>query len=527
MSTARLPLWRLCAASVAALCLLAACTTPSSVRIDVTPGAAVLNRGGQVTFTVTVTSATASGPFTLSAGTLPSGVTAMFEDATLAGAGDSTDMTLTATPDATAGTVTVTVSASGAGAAATDSIEVTIEDLDVTGVVTGLLGEPLAGVSVLIDGHTVVTSAADGSFAIDDVTVPYDITFFRAADGWAHRFDGLSTGTLDISPLPALTMLGTYPSANITGNLDAPVPAGHQVSICAEGIGMIVYGCTTVVAANSAYDLEAYWAVGSDANVRLRAVEYEIDAEFDPVALTGTGAVTAFDVTEGGNFVKDLSIAPGPVNTATFDVTVVSPFAVESATVNATTILPSGQSFSMSGVSKESTNLTAITPVYSGSSFHLTVQAQNAGGQIGLMTVPDVASSGAHSVEMPLPSNMVTPADAATNVGPGTDFTITGTPGRVNTFYWSGSVVLAVTTSAQTSNIPDLADHGLPLPASANFGWAVLNSPDHLDVDADAETGGMLREYFDLALLVSHAGPAPDEAIRITSAGNRNFTTAP
>lgn len=527
MSLAPRSLGRLLVVPSLLVVLLAGCGAPSSVRVEVAPADATLPLGGSATFTVTIAAATAPGPFALSVGTLPAGVTASFSDDSLGAAGDSSELTLTASAGAAEGAFTVTVSASGAAAAGSASLEVTVSGLTVQGRVVGQLGQPLPGVGVVVSGHAATTTALDGTFTVEDVVVPYDLTVYSAADGWAQVYEGLTIGAPEVLPLLSALRNMNVATATVSGEFPAAVPAGHEVRVCAEGVGTAVYGCTWVPAGVTGYEVEATWAGGADAELRLRAVEYSVDAEANPVAITRRGATGTFAVAEGGAADEDMALG-GPGTSVSFQVLVSSPFPASEYFVNVNSVLPSGQSFAMDSFSGAASPVAAFAPEYAGATYAIAVQAQAADGRIGLAYRGGIAASGAQAFTVPQAPSFAGPADAVAGVDVATEFSVSGTPGRVNNFLFSGpDVAYVVTTASETTRIPDLAAQGLPLPSSTAMTWTVLSSPDHTDVDAAAETGGIVREYVQLVLLTNHGGEAPDGEVRLNTPGTRTFTTAP
>lgn len=517
---------RLLTASVT-LAILVSCGSSGTVRIEFATSSTVLNVGGTVRVVIDLTTASVPGPFALDTSDLPAGISASFTDATLGAAGDSSELILTASGTAAEGTFSLTVSAIGTQATGTANLAVTVELLDVSGVVLNVAGGPLAGASVVIDGHDVVTTGLDGSFSIDEVVVPYDITVFGSGD-WAHVYQGVTTGSLRLLPLPQIAVMPTLPAATVQGSLSPVVPVDQNVTICAEGVGSVVYGCVRVFAGATSYSLPISWIAGNSVSLRLRAMRHTSDG----TSLTASGAVDTFSISEGGTETKDITLAPS-VTSVNFNVTVAGPVPGSNYFVNALTTLPSSQSFGVTdGVnSATGSGIAAVAPYYSGSTFALIAQSEISSGQFVLAYRQGLASGGTYTLTVPAAPIAISPADAATGVNLGTTFTTALTPGRVNTylFNFSGSFGIAVTTAAESITIPNLAAHGFGLP-SATFGnWNVLNSPDFTDLDTEVEgvEPGLVIGYLTLVMQVNSGGPALEQDFSIATSGNRGFTTAP
>ncbi len=521
---------RLLAVSILAA-VLASCGTSGNVRIELAPTAVVLNVGGTAAITVNLTAASVPGPFVLDASGLPSGVSASFSGSSLGAAGDSRQLTLTASPTASEGTFTVTVSATGAQATGTATLEVSLELLDVSGVVLDQVGMPLAGASVLIEGHLVTTTSLGGSFSISGVVVPYTVTVFSAIGNWAQVYEGLSTDSPVLQPLVTATAPATLPSASVQGTLTPAVPAGERVVICAEGASVAVFGCTTVYDGESTYNLGVNWAEGISVSLRLRAVRYVLDVDFNPTALTASGAVADFSISEGGSEVRNITLGTPPVASVNFTLNVETPFFTPvNFYTNPVTVLPSTQSMTSPGTRTSSgSGISLVAPFYSGSTFALIAQAQTASDQFGLAYRPGLTSGGTYTLSVPALPAAVAPADAATGVDLDTVFSISGTPGRVNFFlFTAGPTAFGVLTTSTSARIPDLAAHGLPLAAAETGSWVALNSPDFTDIDAEVSGEvGLISGYLGLVLISNSSGVELAQEWVGGTSGARGFTTAP
>ncbi|MBX3143923.1 MAG: hypothetical protein KF813_09230 [Trueperaceae bacterium] len=520
------------AALLAAMLLavvLAACGSSASIRIELAPTAAVLNVGGSVSVTLSVASATAAGPFLLEASGLPSGVDAVFSAPTVSNAGDSRQMTLTASPTATEGTFTVTVSAAGALATGTATLELTVELLEVSGVVSTVLGVPLAGVNVVIAGHGGTTTALDGSFSLEDVVVPYTISVIHPGEGWAHIYEGVSIGDLDIAPLTSV--MGTVPTAKgtVQGTVTPEVGPLQNLIICAEGIDVEVFGCATLSTGQSSYNIPVNWSGASTANIRLRAVRYDLNADNNPLSISGSGAVEQFTLSEGGTETKDITIG-APVGSLNFNANVLSPhFTPTNVDIGLQTVLPSGHVLIAPGAkSATGSGVSLVAPSYTGATYNLLVQASSLNGQGALVFRPGLLTAGNYEVSLPAPSSAAGPASDATGIGLDTTFSVSGTPGRMNMFLFGvGSVNVAISTMASEAKIPDLSAYGMGIGSSVLGNWNVLNSPDFTDVNSEVSGGvGLSRTYVSLIVGVS-GGPTHDQDYRAATSGHRTFTTAP
>lgn len=507
---------------------LAACTPGATLRVSLSPGVVPLVLGGQAQVEVTVTRAGTAGDLTLLASGLPSGVAAQFAPAVLAGAAQTSTLTLSAAPGATQGTTTVTVTVSGVGLAASDTFELTVDALAVTGLVKGAIGQPIPGVTVMIEGHGSTTTAADGTFEIDDVAVPYVLTVLDPVAKWAHTFRGLSVAAPELFPITSLSSPQAVPSATVSGDLGAPVLADRRTIVCVEGLDAPAYGCATVSEGATSYSIPVIWREGMSAEVRLRALEYSMDAlSFDPTAITGATASTTFTVTEGGATDVDL-VMGGAVAPANFTATVNPAFPADSFNAGAMTHLTARFTLGLTGFGSATNSLSVFTPFFSGSTYTLFAGAVDAAGGSSVQWRTGVTQGASLEFEPPTPPFLTSPADGATGIGQSTVFTVGNTAGGVLTYQFLPSVAgpsFAITTTETSVAIPDLSAAGLPLPAASDYYWSVYSSPETLDMSAAVTGLGYLGAYVETAYALSYGGPAPSADGILAASATRNFTT--
>jgi hypothetical protein len=511
--------------------VLTACSPSASITVTLSPASGDLVLGGELVVVVTVArSGGASADIALAATGLPADVSAAFAPATLGGGATTATMTLSAAPGAAQGTATVTVTATGAGLSASRTFEVTVTDLTVTGTVVGSFGQGLAGISVSIQGQPTVVTAADGSFTVDGVSVPYDVAIASGADQWGNVYQGLTTATPELFSLASVASAVVLPTATVQGTLDGLVPADHVTKVCVEGIDEAVYGCANVNAGTDTYTITANWVGGGTISIRVRAVEYSL-ADFEPVAVTGASASGVTSMTEGGVSVVDLVIG-APVPPSQFPVTVTTTFTPTRYIAGAITHL--NPRFSLGLGTKSSVAdpvITALTPFYSGSTYTVIGGAFGANNAQSLRWHLGLQPGDSVTIATPTPPASTLPADGATGASHSTTFSAGNPEGGVLNFMFSpqfgvtGPTYL-VTTTATSVTIPDLTSLGLSLPAASTYIWSVYGTPDSPDVDT-ALTVGNLRGYVELAYSLSLGGPGPTEEGSISVSESRTVTTQP
>lgn len=516
---------------VAALALafsLASCSPGASVSVTLTPASVDLVAGTSVEVVVSVSRSGSAADLTLSATGVPSGVTATFAPSTLAAAVQSSTLTLVAEPDTDLGASTITVTATGAGVSASKELAVAVTSLKVEGLVQGSFGEPIAGATVVIDGHGSTLTAADGTFVIEDVAVPYRLTVLNAAAQWAHTFEGMTAAAPSIFPLTALSATPAVPTATISGDLDAVVAPDHQTVICVEGISQAVFGCDTVNPSFSSYSIAAQWREGGSADVRLRAIEYSLDpVTSEPVAITGASASAVFALTEGGAAAVDLVVG-GPVAPATFNVNLTTSFTADSYTAVALTHLSENFTLGIAGWGVATPSFSIFAPFFSNSQYTVAAGASNAAGASSIQWRTGVGPGANLDFHPPIPPALTLPADGATGVDHDTDFSVGNPAGGVLTFQFAplgSGPSYAVTTVGTTVSIPDLSTFGLALPAAFGYNWSVFGNPEVTDMAAAVTGPGYIGTYVETALALSYGGPAPSADGVVSLSQTHDFVT--
>lgn len=409
--------------------------------------------------------------------------------------------------------------------------------VSVNGLVVDVDGQPLSDWLVYIAGRPTEVSGEDGSFTFEEVTTPYDLTVANVTDEFSHTFLGLTTTSPTIVPLAMqlAAAAGTF-SADIAGDLVnatyTPLPANHRARVCAEGVGRVVLGCTTVVG-GAAFTVFARWTGNSSATVRLRAFIYETDANGLATNIVASGTTTTFALSDGDGVMGENVTLVDDTAQDSVSVTVALPtgFSLLSSELIAT--YSDFASISPGSGPGPSATETLIAPQHPGAAHTVLVQAMNDDVVAGNSTVAwsagvDLADPVA--LELPVPPTLVTPVEAASGVDIDTDFTVTNPEGGVLTFVFQPvfpqeGPTYAVSTVETTTKIPNLSTLGIPLPASADYGWVLLATPDSSTTDEAVGSGGLLDQFVQAALISDGGAPAPDTSGRISTSPSRTFTT--
>jgi hypothetical protein len=498
---------------------LAACGSAPSITIVLDSASAELLRGADVQIEVTLTRlGGASADVTLTVTGLPANVSASFSDVTLSGGALTSTLTLAATAAAIEGSYDVSVTGTGTGLTDTAELALDVMSLSVTGRVTTVYDLPVVGVAVGSQGDTEIT-AADGSFALTGLSVPYDLSVWSPADDWVHVFEGLTTDEPVVSPISAGTPMLVPYSATLTGTLSGgviPVPANQTVMVCVDGINAFALGCDTVLPTESSYSINVQWLENTSAEVQIHALQLERDGSGYPVGYAGYASLTT-TLTDTVPAVVNLDLGAA-LATTTVSVVVDSPDPIV-ATVGAVHVSPD-LDLPVMMTNSASTTHEALMPVIGDASY--TFAAAVSIGQFGWRAG---VTSDTTSLSVPAMTQLLAPVDMATGVTTATNFSVSNPSSGPITYLWqSAAPSVAVTTMAPTHRIPDLTSYGMALPPSAAFSWQAIG---HSGDSTESGTTG-IGDYYRFLMLVSSSPVAlVGEGTFSLTTDQWDFTTAP
>ncbi len=499
--------------------LLVACGPSPTLTLQLGDTTIQVIAGGTGSTEATITrGGGASADVTLDATGAPDWVTVSFAPATLVGGDSESVMTITTDgedPAIQATSFTLTVTAVGGGLMASEEVMVQVDLLVVRGTLVDIFHRPVTGASVSVDGSTPVAVDAGGVFEVPDVVIPYDLVVLEVANDWAHVYQGLTA--TDLTPMTT-NGVGSASSANVSGDLSAPVGANQLGFVCVEGIDKVVVGtCDTVGVGETAYSVNPGWFEGTAAEVHVRAWVVDMGAGGEATGYPFQGQ-TALNLTDGMVALADVALEEGP-NSVEIDFDVTPPPGMPLGTVmvlyaygeNSTVAFPLGT---------PSDSFTAVLPDYPGASVALVGAASSTAALVYAWETTEL-SDGVVDLVMPEPATQVAPANAATDVNLSTTFRVDNPSGTPPTFLFSGPTTFLVTTSGNETTLPDLSTIGMPLPAVADYSWQVLGSTHLASVDAVAYGGWY--PIGDLQLMVTGGPALPSGSIQI--ANPRTFTT--
>lgn len=507
--------------------LLAACGQSPAITVSVDQASVELVRGSEAVVTVTLTrTGGADADVMLSATGLPPNVTASFSPSTLSGGDLVSVLALTSTGAAAEGSYEVSITGSGTGLTSTATLTLDVTSVTVTGRVNGQFGIAIADASVESQGQT-ATTAADGTFTLSGLSIPYDLSVWNETDAWVHIYEGLSSSSLLLNSPVANPTAVTGRAAGISVTLSGdsiPVGANQRVLVCVETLDSSesdIIGCAAGGSGSSSYSLAATWWGSASRAVRVHALQVEIDANGFPVAYPG---YTSADLTITHDSPVTLNLDMGtPLDTTSVAVSIDAPSAIDRtvATVQV------GENLAMTVMNMNSpvTSHTLLMPVIPDATYTFFSHGGPVGERFGWDARVSGSTADVHVPDRPV---LVTPDDAASGITTASSFSATDTGGGAVTFLWLPDVTsnpsVAVTTMANAHTLPDLAGYGLAIPAAASYSWQVYA---HAGTATEAGTSLIsdLANYVFLHLFFGTPGPFGEGSLAQST--GRSFTTAP
>lgn len=504
---------------------LVSCSQTPTIGVSLSVSAVDVVRGGQATIDVTVAGA-GSGPVSLGIAGLPGQVVAGFSPSVLPAGATTSTLTLDVAAAAAAGASSLTVTATGDGRVGTASLTLTVTSLTVDGVVTGILGEPLAGVNVAIAGVTTATDT-DGAFTITGIAVPYDVVVYRHdGERYAHVFVGMTTPNPALVPFGAVALANGYPQATVEGTLPAALGADEVARVCIEGTSAPMFGCGVVDGlALDEYAFPVTWVTGVATNVQLHAILTEVDADGIPTGYGGYGTAGG-SVTGGGTSTIAIATYAPVSTTVAVSGTIAPPLGMSVVSLLGSVRLSPAYALPVFDAETTATSFDVVMPAIGDATFQFLAFTYDP--VVGTSAAWAAGVDGAEplALALPTPAGLVTPADGATGVTTATQFTMSGAPGLARTFIFDGTGAhpdIAVTTMANTVTIPNLGAFGFGLPASADYYWSVIVASTATNPD---EAGrGWIGDYYDVYFSTLLGGRAVDSAGVISSSPLITFAT--
>jgi hypothetical protein len=502
---------------------LTSCAPSQPFVVNLAVGSLELVWGAEATVEVSVSGA-GGAPVALTATGLPAGVSASFSPPELGGGESASAMTLSAGVQAAEGDAVVTVSAIAGDRSTSATLDLAVTSLTVNGTVVGVRGDGRPGVGVA-SGATVTSTAADGTFTLSGLSVPYDLVVYETGiDGYGHVFVGLTVASPVLLPIRAVNN-PQYPSATIQGALPEPVPADSEAFVCVEGVEVAVTGCDRLAEGEAGFDFKAEWVGGGTVPVRVHVLVSSLDPGGFPQAFTALGSAEG-SVTAGDQSTIDVdSYDPGPGSAAQM-ATVTAPAGFTNGALGVSVQRAPYASMRVAGAAMTLPDTALLqVPLTADERYDVFAQAFGPGNAVAFAWRSGLAVGDDASLTLPSSPVLVSPADGALGVTHATSFVVASNPDALNTFIFAPQVpapLFTVTTMAESVTIPDLAALGLPLPPGIPYVWRVIQSGLPSVDDGSFGWYGQLSEVIDAVTL---AGPPLGHDGWHSGSPSRAFTT--
>jgi hypothetical protein len=406
------------------------------------------------------------------------------------GVGDVTSVSSNSKAISVTSSKTFSLTATNAKGSSSQQASVTVPaTIKVTGKVVADDGKPLAGVPVVILGKATAIADAAGSFSIDDVTAPYDITVLDSPDKIATTYKGL---TRTDPTLFAFWSSSGAPSrhAAVSGTLSGgtyPQPALHFTQVLFSSPDTTATTSTTGTTPNYTWS-SLSWNGPVSTTGRLSAMQVRTVGGL-PAEYKGFGKRDNVTITDGGSFTaQNFSMSAVSGQTMSGNIAAPGGYNLDFRALHLN-IAPKA-SMQLLFQSSNAASFSYLAPNIPATTLTLYVQATKSGvSSIYAYKSGLAANATGVNVTLPAPPEANTPAAAATGVNTASSFSWSAMSGSV--YYldvWpSGTgIEYVVVTSGTSATIPDLSTVGFGLPHSAGYKWDVTALAPFASVDAAA-----------------------------------------
>ena len=383
----------------------------------------------------------------------------------------------------------------------------------VSGKVINEDGYGISDTKVFITGtNEPKTTGADGTFAVNGVTAPYELSM--ASGNFGYLYKGLTTFT------PQLLAIGSDATTN-SASLTVVIPsmtAGQQCRILFTDDANVQSDGGIIRFPKDSTTLQVYWSGAASITGKIIVLIYTVAGDaiihYDKYGELDNYTINNAGVQRQIFTASDISVVPG------------------NATVTGSIVPPADYNYLKSNL--------IINFGNRGSSFSGEVLYQITGNTFsylvptGLTTTPVISIMGMGSgsdhrqtyktrvVNIPSSENVVSletatelisPPDNESNINFNTNFTFTpGTGTGVNVVLFKGhGNIFHVFTTASTVNLPDFSNLGLEFSTSSFYNWEIYKFNTFTGIDQFVSSG----IHFD-----------PDY-VSFTLSELRSFTTAP
>ncbi len=357
---------------------------------------------------------------------------------------------------------------------------------------------PYPGARVLIEGHPLATTDADGKFTVTDVELPYRTVIEMGSTSFIV-YDGLTTALPTFGP--PFAVRGALLKGEVQG-----AAGGRDLAVSLASPAALGYDDLppTIDPGPRLYSIDAKMLTPS-ATGRVYALEWTRDASGKVDAFTGYGTTAELFLADGDHLTGlDITLDPLP---AAHDLQVSASAPSDYDVLGVITgVRPwpedqLGLSL-LTGFAPPPFPATVRAPHIPGARMMLELFVAEPGGSdiagISWTSVPVIAPSASLTFPVPRPQPLG-PADGATGVGAGGELSWTTSAGSLSMLQLTGDVMIFAYTNEPRFTLPDLSAFGADYGSAAVYTWKVyefglegLTSTDALLESREAPQSGLL-----------------------------------
>jgi len=339
---------------------------------------------------------------------------------------------------------------------------------------------------VFVQGKTPAI-AADGTFSVEDVHVPYDVVIVITDPDLGN---GITTyaGLTRPDPVLIAPQGARLAHGDVLGSLTPTTPAGETTQVVVGGDGCFSSATTSTT---GSYSGGTQWPIAPTARtVMAQAYRFTTPAAGTlPTSFTGYGASTPFPLAQGGTAPQDLFLT-AQAGSGTHDVAISLAPGLVIAHRRLVLRVGSAPPFLFEDSDPSTTMTFGLPPNATPDVF---VEATTGTSGIIRAVKHKLAFSGAVTLNVPALTSEITRPAADDSVGTGSEIAWGATPNAVYTVVLgpdlsAATQTLSVTfiTNKTSVTLPDLTPYGVTLPSALEYQLTVTATTPYATVDLAA-----------------------------------------
>lgn len=387
----------------------------------------------------------------------------------------------------------------------------------VNGTVLDGTGQPVFGLTVLIQGRATTQTDSAGKFRVDNISAPYTLNLVDTQNKRALSVVGLTR--LDptvVFYFNTATRRETGLSGTLGGSGYVPnPPPSYETTVAFKpsGASDYAYNLGSGSPPPNTYSIRPYWFGPASTPGTVFALQWEKDVNGAPKSYKGFGSASV-TLSDGSPATANLSL--NPVNAQIMNASVTVPAGYTLQQRNLYLRFDGSPTAGYAGIQfyaslEKTTSFSLNTPDIPGAIFGLDQSAFDGAGKYVSSYVGNLSANASVNLDLGQVPQQLEPTDGATSVTNATGFKWSAVSGAVYLLnvYGVGGLEYNVLTTATSASLPDLSAAGFPLPKGSPRTWSLSAYSPVASVDAAASASGWLI--------------APN----LKTAGGFKFTTAP